>query len=101
MTRTHYCTPMRPEPAPLEKTSARLARKPTNLNGGRLFHRAVALTAVGRALRDSMNSSNVLGNGKTGTKLPEIGQWLAEIGQSPFTSSGRQRAPALTRTQNR
>ena len=48
-----------------------------------------------------MNSSNVLGNGKTGTKLPEIGQWLAEIGQSPFTSSGRQRAPALTRTQNR
>jgi hypothetical protein len=45
-----------------------------------------------------MNSSNVLGDGKTGTKLPEIGQWLAEIGHSPFPSSGRQRAPALTRT---
>jgi len=45
-----------------------------------------------------MSSSNVLGDGKTGTKLPEIGQWLAEIGHSPFPSSGRQRAPALTRT---
>ena len=32
--------------------------------------------------------SSVLGNGKTGTKLPEIGHWLAEIGHSPFPSSG-------------
>ena len=50
----------------------------------------------------SLNAeSSVLGNGKTGTKPPEIGQWLAEIGHSPFPSSGRQRASALTRTKNR
>jgi hypothetical protein len=33
--------------------------------------------------------------------LPEIGQWLAEIGHSSFPSSGRQRASALIRTKNR
>ena len=44
---------------------------------------------------------SVLAKGKTGTKLPEIGQWLAEIGHNPFPSSGIQRTPALTRTKNR
>ena len=45
MTSAHYCTATRPEPAPLEKCSTRLALQSADLNSGRLFHRAMILTA--------------------------------------------------------
>ena len=70
----------------------------------RLLVIAFCLSAVGGADAKGQLAPSawcVFGNGKRGTKPPEIGQWAAEIGHSPFPSSGRQRAPALTRTKKR
>jgi hypothetical protein len=63
----------------------------------------VKIRALGEGRKDGSLSAepSVLAKGKTGTQLPEISQWLVEIGHSPFPSSGMQRTPALTRTKNR
>jgi hypothetical protein len=67
----------------------------------RLFVLSKLLSGEGRKDGSLSAESCVLAKGKTGTKLPEIGQWLAEIGHNPFPSSGMQRTPARTRTKNR